>query len=65
VPAGRCVVVEDSVAGVQAARRAGMWCIAVTTTNPPDRLQEADLIVERLDRLPEDALRRLLAQDER
>jgi HAD superfamily hydrolase (TIGR01509 family) len=65
VPAGRCVVVEDSVAGVQAARRAGMGCIAVTTTSPPDRLEEADLIVERLDRLPEDAFRRLLAQDAR
>jgi beta-phosphoglucomutase len=63
VPPGRCVVVEDSVAGVQAARRAGMRCLAVTTTNPPHRLGEADVVVERLDELPEDAFRRLLAPD--
>jgi beta-phosphoglucomutase len=63
VPPGRCVVVEDSVAGVQAARRAGMRCLAVTTTNPPHRLGEADVVVERLDELPEDAFRRLLALD--
>ena len=63
VPPGRCVVVEDSVAGVQAARRAGMRCLAVTTTNPPHRLGEADVVVERLDTLPEDAFRRLLAPD--
>jgi beta-phosphoglucomutase len=63
VPPGRCVVVEDSVPGIQAARRAGMRCIAVTTTNPPRRLEEADVVVERLDGLPQDAFRRLLAQD--
>jgi beta-phosphoglucomutase len=63
VPPGRCVVVEDSVAGVQAARRAGMRCLAVTTTNPPHRLGEADVVAERLDELPEDAFRRLLAPD--
>ncbi len=65
VPPGRCVVVEDSVPGVQAARRAGMRCIAVATTNPAHRLAEADVVVERLDGLSEDAFRRLLAQDMR
>lgn len=62
VAPGHCVVIEDSVAGVRAARRAGMRCIAVTTTNPPGLLEEADVIVERLDQLPRDAFRRLLAQ---
>jgi beta-phosphoglucomutase len=60
VPAGRCIVVEDAVAGVEAARRAGMKCIAVTTTNPTDALQTADIVVESLADLPGDAFQRLL-----
>ena len=57
----RCVVVEDAVAGVRGARRAGMKCVAVTTTNPAQLLKEADVIVERLDALPLDTFERLLA----
>jgi beta-phosphoglucomutase family hydrolase len=34
----RCVVVEDAPAGVEAARRAGMPCIAVATTRPKEAL---------------------------
>jgi len=61
VPPGRCVVVEDAVAGVEAARRAGMKCIAVTTTNPAQALQGAHIVVERLDTLPPDTFERLQA----
>lgn len=43
-----CVVMEDAVAGVQAARNAGMKCIAVTTTNPAEKLATADIIVSSL-----------------
>ncbi len=56
----RCVVVEDAVAGVEAARRAGMRCVAVTTTNPGTALEAADVVVERLDDLPQDAFERLV-----
>lgn len=34
----RCVVVEDAPVGVEAARRAGMPCIAVATTRPRETL---------------------------
>lgn len=34
----RCVVVEDAPPGVEAARRAGMPCIAVATTRPREML---------------------------
>jgi len=64
VPPERCVVVEDAVAGVQGAKRAGMKCVAVTTTNPAQALTGADVIVERLDALPLDTFERLLEQDE-
>lgn len=62
IPPARCIVVEDAVAGVEAARRAGMSCLAVTTTNRPEALAAADLVVERLDTLPPDTFRRLLDQ---
>ena len=55
-----CVVVEDAVAGVEAAKRAGMKCIAVTTTNEAKALSAADIVVDRLDALPTDAFRRLV-----
>jgi HAD superfamily hydrolase (TIGR01509 family) len=56
----QCVVVEDAVAGVEAARRAGMKCIAVTTTNPAHLLRAADIVVNRLPDLPPMAFDRLL-----
>jgi len=46
-----CLVIEDAVPGVQAAKRAGMRCLAVTTTNPREALAQADKIVDRLDQM--------------
>jgi beta-phosphoglucomutase len=43
-----CTVVEDAVNGVQAARAAGMRCVAVTQTFPADRLREADIVREKI-----------------
>jgi beta-phosphoglucomutase family hydrolase len=63
VPPSQCVVVEDAVAGVEAALRAGMKCIAVTTTNPRSKLSGADIIVSRLDELAQDVFARLTAAD--
>ena len=60
VSPARCVVVEDAVAGVQAASRAGMVCLAVATTQPAERLSDADLVVKRLTELADDAFERLL-----
>ncbi|MFB0533786.1 MAG: HAD family hydrolase [Anaerolineae bacterium] len=60
VSPARCVVVEDAVAGVEAARRAGMICLAVATTQPAERLSDADLVVKRLTELADDAFERLL-----
>jgi beta-phosphoglucomutase len=39
-----CVVVEDAVNGVQAAKAAGMRCVAVAHTFPPAQLGQADLV---------------------
>jgi HAD superfamily hydrolase (TIGR01509 family) len=48
LPAERCVVVEDAPAGVEAARRAGMRCIAVATTRARESLVAADLVFDGL-----------------
>lgn len=51
-----CVVIEDAVAGVTAAKRAGMECLAVTNTHPRMSLMEADLVVDTLEAISVDDL---------
>jgi HAD superfamily hydrolase (TIGR01509 family) len=48
VDASQCVVVEDAVNGIQAAKVAGMRCVAVAQTFPAERLQAADVVRERI-----------------
>jgi beta-phosphoglucomutase-like phosphatase (HAD superfamily) len=47
VPA-QCVVVEDAVNGVQAAKAAGMRCVAVAQTFPAAQLQRADVVRQNI-----------------
>jgi HAD superfamily hydrolase (TIGR01509 family) len=42
----QCVVIEDAVLGVEAARNAGMAVIAISTIMPPERLQQADMVIK-------------------
>jgi len=51
VEPGSCVVIEDAIAGVAAARKAGMKCVAVTNSHPRNSLKQADLIVDTLEDL--------------
>lgn len=39
-----CVVIEDAVNGIQAAKSAGMRCVAVAQSFAPDMLAQADLV---------------------
>ena len=55
-----CVVIEDAVAGVMAAKKAGMYCLAVTNTHPRMSLAEADLIVDSLETVTASDLEGLL-----
>jgi beta-phosphoglucomutase len=48
IQATECLVLEDSLAGVEAAKRAGMFCVAVTNSFPADQLKAADVIVSSL-----------------
>jgi HAD superfamily hydrolase (TIGR01509 family) len=47
----QCVVFEDAIAGLEAARRGGMRAIGVATTHPASALGLADRVVRRLDEL--------------
>jgi beta-phosphoglucomutase len=58
IEASNAAAVEDSEAGVAAAKAAGLYTAALTTTLPAERLSEADEIAERFDR---DLIARLLS----
>jgi beta-phosphoglucomutase len=65
VAPGRCMVVEDAVAGVQAAKAGGMKCIAVSFVghHAPERLSEAgaDLVVPTLEQVSVQTVQQILA----
>lgn len=50
VDAAEAAAIEDSEAGVSAAKAAGLYCVGVTTTQPAKRLSAADELAERVDR---------------
>jgi beta-phosphoglucomutase-like phosphatase (HAD superfamily) len=41
--------VENAPLGIESAKRAGLFCIAITTGLPREYLKEADIIVKRLE----------------
>ncbi|MFI6320385.1 HAD family hydrolase [Nonomuraea sp. NPDC050556] len=47
-PPYECVAFEDSLAGIAAAKAAGMRCVGVATTHTHDELGQADLVVADL-----------------
>jgi beta-phosphoglucomutase len=64
VPPARCVVLEDAVAGVEAAKAGGMKCVAVRFVghHPAEALRRvgADLVAESLEAVTAEDVRRLL-----
>ena len=48
VEPSRCLVVEDAINGIQAAKAAGMYCLALTTSFNARQLQQADWICRDL-----------------
>jgi HAD superfamily hydrolase (TIGR01509 family) len=59
-PPDECLVIEDSPAGLTAARAAGIRSLAVQTSYPLEMLEEASMVVENLDRFTQEDLRRLM-----
>ena len=51
-----CLVFEDSISGITAAKRAGMKCVALTTTMDRMQLIDADLIIDNFTEIDVDKL---------
>lgn len=43
-----CVVIENAPYGIESAKKAGMFCVAVTTSLPKEYLAAADLVIDKL-----------------
>jgi len=46
-----CLVIENAPLGIISAKRAGMPCIAISTSLPKEYLSNADIVVNRLDQI--------------
>lgn len=56
LPAENCLVIEDAVSGVAAAKQAGAKCLAITSSFTPEQLAGADFFAENLENAPKEAL---------
>ena len=56
-----CVVFEDAVLGVEAAKRAEMLCVGIDRYDDPKRLKDADLVTSDLEDINYDKLQALFA----
>jgi HAD superfamily hydrolase (TIGR01509 family) len=63
--AGQCLVVEDSLAGIQSAKAAGMWAFGVPHTYREDQLRAAgaDAVLPSLETLTAQCVERFFAPE--
>lgn len=54
-----CVVIEDAIHGVTAAKAAGMKCVAIVSTHTREELSHADLVVDSFSELNAEILSKL------
>ncbi len=62
LPPGRCAVVEDAPAGIEAARAAGCAAIALVGTHPADSLGRAHRVVSSLRELSPETIATVIQQ---
>ncbi|HRK36734.1 MAG TPA: HAD-IA family hydrolase [Candidatus Hydrogenedentes bacterium] len=60
LPKDSCVVIEDAVTGVTAAKAAGLKCIGITNSFRRDELAEADVVLGSLEDVNLSLLRRVI-----
>lgn len=60
LPPGQCIVFEDSLSGIQAARAAGCKVVGITTTHSAQEMTHVDLIINNFEGLdPAEVIRSL------
>lgn len=60
LPNAQCIVIEDSLSGVAAAKASGSKVIGITTTHSEEELRETDLIIQDFEELTIDQLKGLI-----
>ena len=58
--ADQCIVFEDSPPGVEAAKKAGMRIVALTTSLSPDELKAANLVINNYEDVNVDKLKKVM-----
>ncbi len=61
LPNAQCIVIEDSLSGVEAGKAAGSKVIGITTTHSADELRHTDLVISDFTELTIEHLRLLVA----
>ena len=46
-----CIVIENAPYGIESAKRAGMFCVAITTSLPKEYLKKADKTIDKLQQI--------------
>ena len=59
-PHQKCLVIEDSLSGIESARKAGCKIIALTTTHTPEELHGAHLVIDDFEQLSIPELKNLV-----
>ncbi|HTD40909.1 MAG TPA: HAD family phosphatase [Mucilaginibacter sp.] len=65
IPPERCVVFEDSLAGIKAANAAGMKVVGITTGHPASDLHPVDLVIDDYTSLTPQKLAALFKEEDK
>lgn len=60
LPNSQCIVIEDSLSGVEAGQRAGSKVIGITTTHSREELKHCDLVIDDFEGLTIEVLEKLI-----
>jgi beta-phosphoglucomutase len=60
LPNSQCIVIEDSLSGVEAGQRAGSKVVGITTTHSREELKHCDLVIDDFEGLGIEALEGLV-----
>jgi HAD superfamily hydrolase (TIGR01509 family) len=60
LPNDQCIVIEDSLSGVESGKRAGSKVVGITTTHNKEELSHCDLVIDDFEELTIEILEKLI-----